>query len=291
MNANSQKFNASDLPAPRDDFADREFVFTEADFNDITSRIYNLAGIVLRDHKKDMVYGRLARRLREYQFNSFADYRKFLDSPEGEKETQFLVNALTTNLTSFFRENHHFEHLYKMLSEVVKANPRPKLRLWCSAASTGQEPYSIAMTLAKVGFTPGVHDVKLLATDLDTNVLDKARAGIYEPKTLEKMPREYAESFTRREDGNYQINQKLKEFITFKQLNLLNNWPLRNQFDVIFCRNVLIYFDQPTRAAIVGKMLDLLPVGGILYLGHSEAFPLAAERVRNEGHTIFRKLN
>jgi chemotaxis protein methyltransferase CheR len=271
-------------------FSDREFDFNQADFEDITARIYQLAGIVLKDHKKDMVYGRLARRLRHHNLNSFAEYRALLDSKEGEKEQQFLVNALTTNLTSFFRENHHFEHFHKNLVKTFANNPRARLRVWCSAASTGQEPYSIAMTFHKAGLTPGGHDVRLLATDLDTNVLEKGQSGNYEAQALDKLPQEYKEHFTKQADGTFDASRKLKDFITFKQLNLLNSWPFKSGFDVIFCRNVLIYFDQPTRAAIVGKMLDLLQPGGILYLGHSEAFPCDPNLVESEGHTIFRKL-
>ncbi len=272
-------------------FSDREFDFNQQDFEDITARIYQLAGIVLKDHKKDMVYGRLARRLRHHNLNSFAEYRNLLDAKDGDKETQFLVNALTTNLTSFFRENHHFEHLQKNLSGVFKKNPRARMRVWCSAASTGQEPYSIAMTFNKSGLTSGGHDIRLLATDLDTNVLEKGQIGIYEPQALEKLPAEYRDHFVRQPDGNFEASRKLKDFITFKQLNLLKSWPFKSGFDIIFCRNVLIYFDHPTRATIVGKMLDLLHPGGILYLGHSEAFPCDPARVESEGHTIFRKLH
>jgi chemotaxis protein methyltransferase CheR len=271
---------------------DREFVFNDEDFNDISSRIFKLSGIVLRDNKHDMVYGRLARRLRILNMDSFPQYRAYLDSLEGiANETQHFVNSLTTNLTSFFREGHHFEHLAKHIPKLYAENPKKQLKVWCSATSTGQEPYSIAMTLDSLGLSPMSHNIKVLCTDLDTNVLKKAEEGIYEEAAVGKLPTGKRHTyFTPMPDGQFRVSHKLREFLIFRQLNLLSSWPMKGPFDVIFCRNVLIYFDNPTRAAIVTKMLSLLPVGGILYLGHSEAFPLSASLVESEGHTIFRKL-
>lgn len=277
---------------PDESHIGREFDFTDEDFNDVCSRIFKLAGIVLRDNKHDMVYGRLARRLRILNMDSFPKYRAYLDSPEGiANETQHFVNSLTTNLTSFFREAHHFEHLHKYIGKICSETPKKPLRIWCSATSTGQEPYSIAMTLDGLGLSPMSHNIKVLCTDLDTNVLRKAEEGIYEDSAVDKLPTGKRQAyFSHMPDGNYKVHSKLREFLIFKQLNLLSNWPMKGPFDAIFCRNVLIYFDNPTRAAIVNKMLNLLPVGGILYLGHSEAFPLASNLVVSEGHTIFRKL-
>jgi chemotaxis protein methyltransferase CheR len=147
------------------------------------------------------------------------------------------------------------------------------------------------MTLDSLGLSPISHHIKVLCTDLDTNVLKKAQEGIYEDSAVDKLPVAKKQNyFTRQPDGDYCVNSKLKDFLMFKQLNLLSSWPMKGPFDVIFCRNVLIYFDNPTRAAIVSKMLSLLSTGGILYLGHSEAFPLSADLVQSEGHTIFRKL-
>lgn len=268
----------------------REFEFTDSDFHDISKRLFKLSGIVLRENKHDMVYGRLARRLRILNINNFTDYCEYLDTPQGiEHETQHFVNSLTTNLTSFFRENHHFDHLSGYVSKLYAANPKKQLRIWCSATSTGQEPYSIAMTLDGLGIP--LNDVKVLCTDLDTNVLQKAEQGIYEISSMDKLPsKKYVSYFSLTDDGQCRVNSKLKNFLIFRQLNLLSNWPMKGPFDVIFCRNVLIYFDQPTRVAIVSKMLALLPVGGILYLGHSEAFPLSPHLVVSEGHTIFRKV-
>jgi len=270
----------------------REFVFTEEDFQDISKRLTKLSGIVLRENKHDMVYGRLARRLRILNIEGFQQYRAYLDSPDGiAKETQHFVNALTTNLTSFFREEHHFEHLAKYVSGLYKDNPKKKLRLWCSATSTGQEPYSISMTLDSVGVSAKSHDVKLLCTDLDTNVLKTAEQGIYEGTAIDKLAvNKRNQYFKNNGDGSYAADARLKEIMIFRQLNLLSSWPMKGPFDVIFCRNVLIYFDHPTRAAIVTKMMSLLPVGGILYLGHSEAFPISTDLVESEGHTVFRKL-
>ncbi|MEM6602794.1 MAG: protein-glutamate O-methyltransferase CheR [Pseudomonadota bacterium] len=272
-------------------FAEKEFVFTEADFNDITNRIYKLAGIVLQDHKKDMVYGRLARRIRALNFKKFSDYRDYLDSSQGKPELQNFVNALTTNLTSFFREEHHFTHFKQEIKSLMQADPRRRLRVWCSAASTGQEPYSIAMSLDQVNVSAAAQDVKVLCTDLDTNVLAKCQDGIYDESHLEKMPHNLQKLYFKPLDsGRYEVTRKLKDLLIFKQLNLLSNWPMRGPFDAIFCRNVLIYFDFETRMAIISKMMNILRPKGVLYLGHSEAFPLEHDLVKTEGHTIFRKI-
>ena len=269
----------------------KEFLFTQNDFDDITQRIYKLAGIVLQEHKQDMVYSRLARRLRILNFKSFAEYRKFLDSSEGRNEVQSLVNALTTNLTSFFREEHHFVHLEKNLEQIIQKGGTHKIRIWCSAASTGQEPYSIAMIADKVGLNSPKYDFKILATDLDTIVLQKAEQGLYEGNHTKKLSTSLRDKYLiPQADNMFLVHSKLKDMIIFKQLNLLGNWPMKGSFDIIFCRNVLIYFDMATRIAIISKMKDLLPIGGILYLGHSEAYPLELDTVSNEGHTIFRKL-
>jgi chemotaxis protein methyltransferase CheR len=268
----------------------REFHFTKDDFEDIARRIYSLAGIVLKDHKVDMVYGRLARRLRTLNYTHFAQYRDYLDGPEGHKETQNLVNSLTTNLTSFFREEHHFEHLKKeVLSQYVKKPSSTRFRIWSSASSTGEEPYTIAMTLHSAGVMP-THNVKILATDLDTNVLKKGASGIYSDTIVNKLPGAIRQEYFRKHDEeNYIVRKELQQYILFKQLNLLSKWPMNGPFDIIFCRNVLIYFDQETRKMIVNRMIDLLPPGGFLYLGHSESIASTETRVSTEGHTIFRK--
>ena len=269
---------------------EREFVFNDEDFRDIAARIYALAGIVLKDHNKDLVYSRLARRLRQLNLDSFAQYRKFLDSPQGADETQSLVNALTTNMTSLFREPHHFEHLRRQrLPELIIPGRPTKLRIWCAAASTGEEPYSIAATVAEAGLNPTRDDVKVLCTDLDTGVLAKGEAGVYPRKALDKVPREYHKYFKPHDDEHVSASDALRRFLIFRQLNLLGTWPMRGPFDVIFCRNVLIYFDSETRKAVIDRMLQLLPSGGVLYLGHSESMPGSETRVSGEGHTVYRK--
>lgn len=282
----------SRMSVAKSSLTEREFAFTPADFADIAGRIYALAGIVIKENKQDMVYSRLARRLRHFNYDSFAQYRAFLDTPAGAEETQSLVNALTTNMTSLFREPHHFEHLqHKRLPELMTPGRATKLRIWCSAASTGEEPYSIAAVLAEAGLITTRDDVKVLCTDLDTGVLAKAEAGIYPRKGLEKVPREYHKHFKKHgDDDEIAPSDSLRRFLMFRQLNLLGNWPMKGPFDVIFCRNVLIYFDAPTRKAVVERMLHLLPPGGVLYLGHSESMPGNEIRVQSEGHTIFRKL-
>ncbi len=268
---------------------DREFDFTDEDFNDIAKRIYEMAGIVLQSHKKDMVYSRISRRLRALNFASFGQYRQYLASNSNNDENQHFVNALTTNLTSFFREPHHFEHMAKtVLPNLRQAGQPLKIRIWCSAASTGEEPYSIAATLAEFGVTPN-DDVKVLATDLDTGVLERATAGVYPRKGLDKLPIAYKKYFRNHDDENVQVSPVLQQMLIFRQLNLLSTWPMRGPFDIIFCRNVLIYFDKPTCKAVVERMYQLLPQNGVLYLGHSEALPISPDSVINEGHTIYRK--
>jgi chemotaxis protein methyltransferase CheR len=292
MKYNTSFSNASDLPvsASLSDVNEREFVFTSSDFSDVAERIYHLAGIVLKEHKKDMVYSRLSRRLRQLNLNSFAEYRKYLDSSKGGDETQSLINALTTNLTSFFREPHHFEHLKnKVIKPMMAAGQPTKVRLWCSASSTGQEPYSIAMTLNECGLIAGKDDVKVLATDLDTSVLDKATKGIYPENEVTKCPMNIQRHFSSAGHEQMKVHKNLQDFLLFRQLNLMDNWPMKGPFDAIFCRNVLIYFDKPTCKVIIDKMLSLLKEGGTLYLGHSESMPVTETRVVPEGHTIYRK--
>lgn len=271
--------------------SEKEFVMQESDFNDITNRIYKLAGIVLQSHKKDMVYGRISRRLRALELKTFAEYLDILDGPKGDAELQNFVNSLTTNLTSFFREGHHFEHFRGEMQEIVSKSASPRVRVWCAAASTGEEPYSIAMSCDKAGLSAAAHDIKILCTDIDTNVLQKCEKGIYGTKHLDKLPGSFEKDYFKAlSNEQFQIVSKLKNMLIFKQLNLLGSWPMKGPFDVIFCRNVLIYFDTPTRAKIVSRMKDLLKPGGVLYLGHSESYPLENDTVTSEGHTIFRKV-
>lgn len=266
---------------------DREFVFTEKDFERVCRLIYEHAGISLKSSKQDMVYSRLARRLRANGINNFRDYLVLLES-DNKVEWEAFVNSLTTNLTSFFREPHHFP----MLAEhAVKQKGRHPLSLWCSAASTGEEPYSMAMTMVDAfgSFTP---PVSIVATDVDTNVLAKAEAGVYPVERVEKLAAGVVKRFflkgTGAQSGFVRVRPELRAMITFRPLNLLSNsWPIRGPLDAIFCRNVMIYFDKETQLKILERFAPLLQPDGLLFAGHSENFHNAAHLFQLRGKTVY----
>lgn len=265
----------------------REYKFTAHDFERVKKLIYNRAGISLSSSKQNMVYSRLARRLRATGYLSFKEYLDSLENGNSHEWESF-TNALTTNLTSFFREQHHFPMLER---HVEKRRNNGKIHLWCSASSTGEEPYSMAMSMVHVfkTYTPPVH---ILATDLDTNVLAKARAGIYPLERLEKLPKDKLRKFFLKgkgaQAGYAMVRPELKNMITFRQLNLLdNNWSIRGPFDAIFCRNVMIYFDKPTQYKILQKFVPLLASDGLLFAGHSESFQHAADLFKLREKTVY----
>ncbi|MFA5242493.1 MAG: CheR family methyltransferase [Sulfuricella sp.] len=266
---------------------EREFHFTDKDFEVVCKLIYSHAGIALNASKKDMVYSRLARRLRATGLNTFHDYLRLLESND-HAEWQAFTNALTTNLTSFFREHHHFPILAE---HVRKHKDHHPINLWCSAASTGEEPYSMAMTMVDLfnSYTP---PVRIIATDLDTNVLEKGKAGIYPMERLEKLPADTVKRFFLKgvgpQEGFASVRPELRDMITFRQINLLHdNWPLRPPFDAIFCRNVMIYFDKPTQLRVLQKFVPLLRPDGLLFAGHSESFHQAAAHFKLTGNTVY----
>lgn len=267
---------------------EREFRYTPADFEQVRQRVYQMAGISLAASKDQLVYSRLVRRLRTLRLADFPSYFLYLDAhPE---EAEHFVNALTTNLTSFFREAHHFEYLAQYLREQHK--PGRNWRIWCSAASTGEEPYSIAMTLAE---TFGRFDVpvQLIASDIDTKVLNTAREGIYPEARLESVSTERRKAFFLRgkqsNAGKVRVVKELRQMIEFRQINLLDqNWGLGNALDIIFCRNVMIYFDKATQHKVLQRMARLLPEDGRFFAGHSESFVHANDVVRLIGRTIYK---
>ncbi len=269
------------------DGRDREFQFTQEDFERICWLIYEHAGISLKPSKQDMVYSRLARRLRANGISRFKDYLALLGS--GNKaEWEAFVNSLTTNLTSFFREPHHFPLLAEYARRQRGGSP---LSLWCSAASTGEEPYSMAMTMVDAfgSFTP---PVSIVATDVDTNVLSKAQEGVYPMESVEKLDAEILKRFflkgTGAQSGFARVRPELRAMVTFRQLNLLSNdWGVRGSLDAIFCRNVMIYFDKETQLRILEKFAPLLKPGGLLFAGHSENFHNAAHLFRLRGKTVY----
>lgn len=274
--------------------AEREFTFTGADFERVRALVYEHAGIHLSETKSNLVYGRLSRRLRVLQLARFDDYLDYLQEHVETELTEFL-NAITTNLTSFFRENHHFEALRnQVLPELMHARRAARrLRLWSAGCSTGEEPYSLAMAVCETVLGQPGWDVKLLATDLDTSVLETARAGLYAEDRVRTVPRERLRRFFRRgtsaNAGKVQVVAELQRLIAFNQLNLMETWPMRGPFDVIFCRNVVIYFDKPTQVRLFDRFADMLSDDGTLFVGHSETLNNVTDRFELVGQTMYRK--
>ncbi|MDC7703324.1 CheR family methyltransferase [Vogesella indigofera] len=268
---------------PKIDFT-REFAFSDQEFERIRQLIYKEAGIALNPTKKDMVYGRLVRRIRELKLNSFAAYIDFLQSIAGKREFEQFVNALTTNLTFFFREEHHFQILAEHLKKLAG---KGEINIWCAASSTGEEPYSIA--IAALEALGSGSRIQIQATDLDTSVLEVGRKGIYSADKISRLPPGHAARyFDKLPDGNYQAKAQLREMITFSRLNLVDaNWAQRKQFDAIFCRNVMIYFDRDTQLAVLKKFHPLLKAHGLLFVGHSENFYFAADYFTLRGKTVY----
>lgn len=268
----------------------REFDFSEDNFQRVVKLINERAGICLSERKNDMVYSRLARRLRKLGFDDFDKYLDYVT--EDSEEGVCFTNALTTNLTHFFRENHHFEYLAEeYLPEILQQGAK-RVRLWSAGCSTGEEPYSLALTW-KLNFEQYHNiDFKILATDLDTNVLESCSRGIYNREKIKDLEAQYLEWFkqtSRCKPNEFEIYPKLREFVFFKQLNLMDDWPMRGPFDVIICRNVLIYFDKPTQQKLVQRFAQLLSNDGCLILGHSENLSANKSIFESIGKTIFRK--
>ena len=274
-------------PLSGEKLSGREFHFTAKDFERVRKLIYGHAGISLSDSKQELVYSRLSRRLRITGTRSFAEYLSLLEHGDAE-EWEAFTNSLTTNLTSFFREQHHFPVLAEHMRQHKGKEP---VALWCSASSTGEEPYSMAMTAVDAfgSFTP---PVTIVATDLDTRVLETARAGIYPEDRVAKLDADLVKRFFLRGTGSQagfvRVRPELRNMIIFRQLNLLDtSWPLRPPFDAIFCRNVMIYFDKPTQLAILKKFVPLLRDDGLMFAGHSESFYHAEEYFKLRGKTVY----
>lgn len=274
------------------DYREKEFPMTNKDFERIAELAGRYTGIVLGEHKRDMVYGRIARRVRKLNLMSFTLYLDFLeDNPQ--QELSSFINVITTNLTSFFRENHHFTFLEKtVLPEVRKKNSVAKrLRIWSAGCSSGQEPYSIAMVLSKFSISTD-WDVKILATDLDSDVLEKASRAVYSNADIDGLDELTIKNYFQRSSikNEVKVKNRISDYVHFKRLNLLEKWPMKGPFDFIFCRNVVIYFDKPTQKILFDRYADLLPVGGYLFIGHSENLHGISDRFENLGNTIYRKI-
>lgn len=271
----------------------REFEFDDQDFEALRRLVKTITGINLSDQKRELVYGRLARRLRALRLQSFAEYRELLDQDGGQEIVQF-CNAITTNLTAFFREPHHFDYLRDQVLAPMIAGAQRRLRIWSAGCSTGEEPYSLAMTLLEAIPDLRRWDVKILATDLDSDVLERGRRGVYAEDRLKSMTLQRRSRFfeeRREHDGAYyEVIPELKALITFKQLNLMHPFPMKGPLDAIFCRNVVIYFDKDTQRELFGRICQLQRPGNLLFLGHSESLFKVSEDYALIGKTVYRRV-
>lgn len=267
----------------------REFVWTNADFTRIKTLIYKHAGINLHDGKHAMVYSRVSRRLRETGHDSFKSYLDQLEHQHSGAEWQEFVNALTTNLTSFFRENHHFVELDKL----IRARPNHEWKVWCSAASTGEEPYSILLTFAEALGLEG--RFRLYASDIDTKVLATAARGVYKLENLKGLSQAQLHRYFLKGKGAnagfVRVKPELQKHVEFFTLNLIeDNWPLKEQFDVVFCRNVMIYFDNTTQRQVLARIHRVMKDNGTLFVGHAENFSDARTLFTLKGKTVYEKV-
>jgi len=271
---------------------DREFNFTAKDFKFIRELVAEQTGISLSEAKSHMVYSRLARRLRSLNIPTFAQYCDYLKNDSSDELVHF-VNALTTNLTAFFRENHHFEFLAKTLLPSIFATKQEKrLRIWSAGCSTGEEPYSLAMVVRENMPKTGNWDIKILATDLDSNVVAKASEGVYDESRMNgisaaRMKRFFQKS---RQSTKVKVKPEIRELITFKQLNLMHAWPMKGPFDFIFCRNVVIYFNKETQKQLFQRYADITVEKGHLFIGHSESLFKVSTQYSLIGNTIYQKI-
>lgn len=275
--------------------AAREYQFTRRDFDFLRKLSNAQTGIVVTDDKFDMFYSRLARRVRTLGLRSFAEYCNYLEQPHNADEIVELVNALTTNLTALFREVHHFDYLADtVLPEFARRNLSTRqLRLWSAGCSTGEEPYSLAIVLAEQAAMLRGWDLRLLASDIDSNVLAKAQAGVYRLDQVEGLPRQRLKRFFQKGAGSKRgmarVKHDLRRMVEFRQINLMGPLEVETQ-DVIFCRNVIIYFDKETKRRLLDKFAEALVDDGYLFVGHSESLHQVTDRFELIGKTIYRKV-
>jgi len=282
-------------PSPADGVASGEFAFEQRDFARVRDLIYKRAGISLHAGKQAMVYSRLSRRLRETGHRSFGAYLQWLEAAQGaagDAEWQEFVNCLTTNLTSFFREEHHFH----VLADELRARERAGLRIWCSAASTGEEPYTLAMTVAEALGTNAMANggAKIIASDIDTRVLATAARGVYAADARGLTSERQRQHFMRGTGANggfMRVKPELARMVEFRALNLMDaRWSLGETFDIVFCRNVMIYFDAETQRRVIGQIHEVMKPGSLLFVGHSENFTEMKDLFRLRGKTIYERL-
>jgi len=272
--------------------ADREFDFATSDFERVKRLIYERAGIHLQAGKQAMVYSRLSRRLRDTGHRSFTEYLQWLEQSHGataEQEWQQFVNCLTTNLTAFFREEHHFP----LLAQALASRRGQPQRIWCNAASTGEEPYSLAMTVTEtLGAQP---NARIVASDIDTSVLDRARRGVYDADSRGLSPERLRQHFLRGTGpnaGSIRVKPELAKLIDFRTFNLMSaSWSLGEPFDIVFCRNVMIYFDAPTQRRVLEGIHRTMKPGSLLFVGHSENFTDSRDLFRLRGKTVYERVD
>jgi chemotaxis protein methyltransferase CheR len=273
-----------------------DILLTDGAFNRIRELVFEHTGISLSEAKRQLVFGRLIRRLRVLQLPGFGEYIELLERGEPEELEEF-TNAVTTNLTSFFRENHHFDFLAnEALPEAVKRNAQSRrLRIWSCACSTGEEPYSIAMVLREQEKLLGGMDARILATDLDSKVVATAESGVYDEERISAISKQRTAAYFLRGEGAFagqvRVKPTLRELVRFRQLNLMHDWPVSGPFDVIFCRNVVIYFDKATQRTLFERLAALQRPGDILFLGHSESLYRVSEKYGLIGRTMYRRLD
>ncbi len=274
--------------------SDREYEFSDDDFRALRDLVKKMTGISLAETKRELVYGRVSRRLRALGLKTFAEYRRLLESQNASELIEF-CNALTTNLTSFFRESHHFDYLRDEFlgARILDPHGSRRIRIWSSACSSGEEPYSIAMMICETIKDLKKWDVKILATDLDTNILEIGRRGLYHQDRVKGLnPQRLARFFRETKDGNttsFEVLPELKNLITFKQINLTHELPMSGPLDVIFCRNVVIYFDKDTQRELFARIAKLQRYDDLLFLGHSENLFNVSADYTLIGKTIYRR--
>ena len=276
---------------------DGEFPLTIEDFRAIAAMLHADAGIALSEAKATLVYSRLAKRLRTLGLRSFREYRALAAAPHGGEERRRMLTALTTNVTRFFREPHHFEHLKTAVLPTLLREARRggRVRLWSAACSTGQEPYSIALTILSLAPDAARLDVKILATDIDPAVLAEGRAGVYDNACIAAVPpglrqRWFVHAPYGRDRKGWRVADEVRRLVAFRELNLVGAWPMKGRFQAVMCRNVAIYFEEETQAKIWNRFMPLVVPGGHLYIGHSERLTgEAARHFESAGITTYRR--
>jgi chemotaxis protein methyltransferase CheR len=270
-----------------------EMTLSDREFGRIKQRVHSVAGLSLSDSKRTLVVSRLSKIVRTLGLASFDAYLDYLEGTGSATDQQNFVNALTTNLTRFYREDHHFAHLQGYVGSLMAKRPRvgpdgrPRLRIWSAGCSTGQEPYTVALSLLAAYPDLKRWDFRILATDIDTNVLAKAAEGIYPASELNDLSAERVALFERLGDGSIRIPAQARQLVSFKPLNLMEEWPMKGAFDAIFCRNVAIYFDRPTQSRLFQRLGKALATESFLYIGHSENLGSGSDAFRSLGKTIF----